>query len=229
MRHAVMAEALAELGAPGAVGMLAWLRDRAPLPQHPEYAALEAFGALLAAPGALSYDLVSALYAEAVARGASDLARFLLDSPAARALAPGMRVEPDPTVADMPLGARMQLARSTDREKLERLFVDPAPMVIRRLLANPKLTERDVLRIAARRPAVAAVLREVFRAERWIRRYAVKRALVLNPYTPGEIAARLLPLLRREDLRKVAADATLHPRVRDDAMKLAGEGRGDLQ
>jgi hypothetical protein len=121
----------------------------------------------------------------------------------------------------MPLGARKQLARSTSREKLERLFADPEPLVIRQLLQNPKITEADVVRMAARRPAVAGVLRELFRAERWIRRYGVKRTLVMNPYTPGEIAARLLPLLRREDLRAIAADATLHARVRADAHTLA--------
>jgi hypothetical protein len=105
------------------------------------------------------------------------------------------------------------------------LLADPAALVIRQLLQNPRLTEKDVLKIAARRPAVADVLREVFRAERWVRRYSVKRALCLNPYTPGEITARLLPLLRREDLKLVATDATLHERVRGDARRLAAAVR----
>jgi len=225
MRRAVMAEQLDALGASGAIELLVDLRALAPLPAHPEYAALETFGMLLAAPGALPYELLAELYAEARARGADDLARFLLDSPAALALAGGARISPDPKLADVPLGVRKQLARSNRRDKLERLFADPEPLVIRQLLQNPKVTEADVVRMAARRPAVAGVLRELFRAERWIRRYAVKRTLVMNPYTPGEIAARLLPLLRREDLRAIAVDPTLHARVRADALTLAG-GQG---
>ncbi|MCU1281880.1 MAG: hypothetical protein JWM53_5426, partial [bacterium] len=54
-------------------------------------------------------------------------------------------------------------------------------------------------------------------SERFIARYAVKRALVLNPYTPTDLAARLVVLLTRTDQQAVANDPSLSDPVRDAA------------
>ena len=75
-----------------------------------------------------------------------------------------------------------------------------------------------------RRPTDPEVQREIFRSQRWIARYRVKRALVLNPYTPSDIAARLLAFLARPDLRLVAESPTLPPQLREAAEHLAGKG-----
>ena len=58
------------------------------------------------------------------------------------------------------LGERKSLARRPDRAMLDRLLHDPHPDVIRRLLRNPRLTEDDVVRLAARRPGRPEVLVE---------------------------------------------------------------------
>ena len=44
---------------------------------------------------------------------------------------------------------------------------------------------------------------------KWIARYRVKRALVLNPGTPVEISLRLLPFLNAQDLKLVADSGNL--------------------
>jgi hypothetical protein len=97
---------------------------------------------------------------------------------------------------------------------LERLLRDPDAAVLRILLGNPRLTEGDVVRVAARRPTTASAQRAIFASERFICRYAVKRALVLNPYTPSDLAARLVPLLTLVDLAEVAEDTSLSEQVR---------------
>lgn len=112
------------------------------------------------------------------------------------------------------LGERKSLARGTDRTMLERLLCDPHPDVIRRLLANPKLTEDDVLRLAARRPCRPDVLLEIVRAPRWAHRPRIRMALVLNPDTPLEIAAPIVGLLMRHELRLVATSPTVATAVR---------------
>ena len=92
------------------------------------------------------------------------------------------------------LGERKQLARGVDRDQLARLATDLDPAVVRALLQNPRCTEREVLIAAARRPARAAVLEEIFRSARWAQNRRVRRALALNPYSPPALASR--PRLR---------------------------------
>lgn len=112
------------------------------------------------------------------------------------------------------LGERKSLARRRDRELIARVLRDPHPHVIRILLLNPCLTESDVLRLCARRPVAGDALREVFQSARWIVRYPIKVALVLNPYTPLDVALQLAPLLHAQDLRRVLEasdlDSELH-------------------
>jgi hypothetical protein len=112
------------------------------------------------------------------------------------------------------LGERKSLARGHDRELIARVLRDPHPDVMRILLGNPRLIENDVLRLCARRPVASDVLREVFRCARWIVRYPIKVALVLNPYTPLDIGLQLLPLLHEQDVRRVAESADLQPELR---------------
>jgi hypothetical protein len=112
------------------------------------------------------------------------------------------------------LGERKSLARKPDREQMNRLLRDPHPDVIRMVLANPKVVEEDVLAVAARRPCRPDVLTEIARQLRWAHRPRIRMALVLNPDTPLEIAAPVVGLLMRHELRLVATSPTVAPAVR---------------
>ncbi len=102
------------------------------------------------------------------------------------------------------LGERKSLARRPDRNVLEKLLLDPHPDVIRGVLRNPRLTEDDLLRVAARRPARPEVLREIARAEGWAHRPRIRLAILLNPHSPLDVAVPLAGLLLRHELRLVA-------------------------
>ena len=124
------------------------------------------------------------------------------------------REDPDPDRVPPPdygkgrpltLGERKSLARKPDRALLERLLADPHPAVIQRVLRNPRLTEDDVLRVAARRPCRADVLAEIAREPRWAHRPRIRLALVLNPSTPRSIGVAATSLLSRAELREVLA------------------------
>jgi hypothetical protein len=112
------------------------------------------------------------------------------------------------------LGERKALARKPTRESTERLLRDPHPDVIRMLLVNPKVTEDDVLLLAARRPCRPDVLTQIARSPRWSHRPRIRIALVLNPDTPLDVAAPLVALLVRQELRLVATSTTVAPAVR---------------
>jgi hypothetical protein len=120
------------------------------------------------------------------------------------------------------LGERRALARRPTRAALEKLLFDPHPLVVKNLLANPRLVEDDVLRIAARRPAVVPVLREVAQHVGWMTRPRVRLALLQNPSTPLELALPLVALLTRSELRQVTRAMDLPQAVRAAALARLG-------
>jgi hypothetical protein len=113
------------------------------------------------------------------------------------------------------LGERRALARQPSRANLDRLLRDPHPMVVRLLLANPRITERDVVWVAARRPALPAIVAEIAKA--WTSSARVRMAVVLNPGSPPAISVPLLALLLRPELAEVGRAADLGAVVRATA------------
>jgi len=131
------------------------------------------------------------------------------------------------------LGERKALARTLrTKGALQKLLADPHPQVIRNLLANPRVTEDDIIRLVARRPASPAILGEVVRHPAWSQRPRVRMAILQNPGAPAEIAVPLVRLLVRTELREIAAAADITPVVRAAAAELLArrppipEGRG---
>jgi hypothetical protein len=170
--------------------------------------------------GGLDYERRADIYR--AARELGLLAAGLLLAPLPLRTAP--RGDPsDAAAGDLSLGHRRSLARSLPRDQLDRLAADSDPRVVRELLRNPKLTEREVLRIATRRPARGDVLEVIGSAPRWSTRGPVRAALARNPYTPPQLALRLLPHLPRTQLRQIAGDATLHPELQRFAAALTAE------
>lgn len=112
------------------------------------------------------------------------------------------------------LGERKSLARTHDRDLIQRVVRDPHPDVVRVLLDNPSLTEEEVVRICATRPNDPDVLRAVHRHRRWVVRYRPRHAMVRNPDCPLDVALLLAPLLRPSDLREASTASGLAPALR---------------
>lgn len=115
---------------------------------------------------------------------------------------------------DVPLGIKKSLAKKIDKRLLNRLVHEQDPTVIEILLQNSSLVELDVMKIVTKRPTSQLVIRQVFLDRKWISRYTIKRAIVLNPYSPPNISIALLPFLRKQHLNEVAQDLSLHEMVR---------------
>lgn len=118
------------------------------------------------------------------------------------------------------LGERKSLARGRDRFMIDRLLRDPHPHVIAIVLGNPRVTEDDVIRLAAKRPTFPDVQGEIARSSRFGHRPRVRMALVQNPYTPTTISVPLVSLLLRPDLASVLEATELPPVVRAAAAEL---------
>ncbi|MRG97355.1 hypothetical protein [Polyangium spumosum] len=118
----------------------------------------------------------------------------------------------EPGGRPLSLGERRALARMPARAVLDKLLADPHPRVVENLLANPRLTEDDVVRIAAKRPQKPEVASEIARSARWMARARVRMTFVLNPGTPPELSVPVLSQLLRHELAEVA-EATQVPAV----------------
>jgi hypothetical protein len=165
------------------------------------------------------YEILAEVYRLARESGNQAVIRLLAIARPKRGPLSAKEVPGDLEMSRLTLGQRKFLARGHDRVRIDRLLYDPDPAVIRNLLRNPNLTEQDVIRLAARRPAREAVQRELY-GSRWSDRYRVRLALVCNPYTPTDVSLKLLGFLLRKDLRMVSRDGGLHELVRAEAGRL---------
>jgi hypothetical protein len=104
---------------------------------------------------------------------------------------------------ELTVGERRSLARAPTRRAFDKLLSDPHPLVIRQLLENPRLTEDDVVRIAARRPVRPDAVQAIARSERWLKRPRVRLAILLNPGSPLNVAMPLLAACTRSELVEI--------------------------
>jgi len=118
------------------------------------------------------------------------------------------------------LGERRALARRPSRAAFDKLLLDPHPMVVQNLLQNPRMTEDDVIRMVARRPAYPDVISAVARHVLWSQRARVRMAIIQNPGSPPELAVPLVRLLIRPELQQVVAAVDVPAVVRAAATEL---------
>ena len=121
----------------------------------------------------------------------------------------------------MTLGHRRALARRAQGIEFERLLADTDPVVISRLLDNPRCTESAVLKIASRRPQHPDILQRIGAHPHFGPRPKVLRALVHNAALPFASALALLPLLGRRQLDQMAKDPAIDEDLRDGARLLS--------
>lgn len=167
---------------------------------------------------ALSDEAFASLRKEAADLAATEgrpLAAWLLAQPPPPESLGEQRVPDFGVGRPLTLGERKSLARRRDRNVLARVLRDPSPDVVRILLENPALTEPDVVRLSARRPIDPRVLLAVVADLRWIVRPAVRRTLVQNPWTPLDVALRLVPHLTRTELLELERAADLRDPIRE--------------
>lgn len=121
---------------------------------------------------------------------------------------------------ELTVGERRSLARRPTKSALDRLVVDPHPLVIHQLMGTPRLTEDNVVRMVARRPARLEVLREVARWPRWIGSARVRLSMICNPGTPTALSVPLLHLCHRGELRQILQAVDTLPVLRATANEL---------
>jgi hypothetical protein len=106
-------------------------------------------------------------------------------------------------VAELSLGERIASARRCSPALISVLLHDPNPRVFEALLINKRLREDDLLALINSSRASVEQLRMIAHDARWSYRYAIRKALVLNPQTPRSAAASQLRYLSQRDLTQI--------------------------
>lgn len=224
LRAAYVRSELLRAGAADAAAPLDALCAAAEQADPPARDVLGAVVQVLADPALAPF--VEELRAVAVARALLPLARLLRRKPRAPEGS-----QPAPAVNErklatsrsgrvLTLGERRALARRPSRAAFDALTRDPHPLVIRNLLGNPLMTEDDVVRIAARRPAYPEVILEIARHPRWSQRARVRMSILQNPGSHPEIAVPMVRLLIRPELLQLITAVDVPAVVRAAATEL---------
>lgn len=183
---------------------------------------------ILAAEAAFNA-LINHLWPEEHLQHTREAAAYLDDEVTLAFLVPPKRLEStdDPTRIPrysndrvLTLGERKSLASVPSRGTLEKAMMDPHPDVARKLLDNPRLTETDVVRIAAKSTIAPRVLCEIAAHPRWRKQPIVQKALVHNRLLPADFGLTLLPFLEKRVLREVSGDARLDETIQHAAAVL---------
>jgi hypothetical protein len=135
-----------------------------------------------------------------------DLLRLSIDvqvpAPVRRAIDTALVMRVD----KLTLGERVSSARACSPALIKIFLYDPDPKVFAALLINKRLREDDLVALISSDRATAEQLLMIASDPRWSFRYAVRKALVLNPVTPRSAAASQLRYLTRLDLRRIHAN-----------------------
>lgn len=106
-------------------------------------------------------------------------------------------------VTKLTVGERVASARRCNLTLAKALMFDPDLSVFEALLMNSRLREEDLVSLASSPRAAPEQLRMLSDDRKWSHRYAIRKALVLNPLTPRAAAASQLRHLRRQDLHEI--------------------------
>ena len=176
--------------------------------------------------GQAQYD---SIYLASLRLGLVRVSRFFTDFEAHREGVSGYEEEEFIKTAHLTLGERRGLAKSHLIRHLEKLLSDPDPEVVENLLNNPRITEKEVLKIASKRPNSPVVLKRVALHNKWSKRYDVLKAISRNPYAPTRVSIALVEFMLSQDLSAISEDTTIHPEVKQAAKEVLAEKGGKGQ
>jgi hypothetical protein len=111
-------------------------------------------------------------------------------------------------VTKLTLGEKITTARRCSLALIKVFLFDRDPNVFEALLVNQKLREEDLLFLVSSPEATVDQLVMLASDHKWSYRYAIRKALVLNPHTPRSTAASQLRFLTRRDLRQIHENPT---------------------
>ncbi len=115
-----------------------------------------------------------------------------------------MRADISAKISKLTVGQKIKLAYVGNKEVREHLIRDSNRMVATAVVKSGRMTDPEVIKLAANRAVNEEVLRMVASNREWTRNYKVKVSLVNNPKCPVGTAMQFLSHLHPKDLKSVA-------------------------
>lgn len=103
----------------------------------------------------------------------------------------------------MPLGIKTTLARRASSNVLMRLMEDGMKQVVSVCLDSPYMTEATIYKIVSLETTSPQVIRLIANHSKWSSRYQIRRALIVNNYTPLSCVVSFLKNMKASDLKEL--------------------------
>lgn len=107
-------------------------------------------------------------------------------------------------IRNMTVSEKVKLAMTGDKEIRGILIKDANKQISSSAIANPRITEDEILRLASTRGTPEDLLRLIAKKKDWMKSYRIRSAMVTNPKTPVAISLRCIPLLNDKDLASLS-------------------------
>lgn len=127
-------------------------------------------------------------------------------------------------VEQLSLGERIASARQCGAALIDHFLKDPHPQVFTALLINARVREEALVALANSSRATAEQLRMLSSDPKWSYRYAIRKAVILNPNTPRAAAASHLRYLSRVDLLRIHSNPSTSIYLRRCIERLTNRG-----
>ncbi len=118
---------------------------------------------------------------------------------------------------DMSVKEKVFVAMRGSREERGILINSRNRLVMRAVLASPKLNDGEVERFAGSKSVSDEVIRVISGNNKWLRHYPILLAVVQNPKAPVQKAIRLMNQLSRRDINRLSMDRNVNPIIRRQA------------
>jgi hypothetical protein len=105
---------------------------------------------------------------------------------------------------EMGVSDKIKMAMTGDKEWRSIFLKDPNKLVSTAVLKNPRITDGEVLTVAKNKSANDELIRLITLNREWVKKYEIKKALVLHPRTPLAKALRYMDILTEKDIKNLA-------------------------
>ncbi len=133
------------------------------------------------------------------------------------------RISPLQRISQLTVGERVQLAMKGNKEERYILIRDGSKVVSSAVLESPKVTDQEAELFASLKNVQESVLRGIAGKRKFMKQYAVVRALVNNPRCPIDVQLTMIKNLLTNDLRAVSMNKNVSDTIRKLATKMYKE------
>jgi hypothetical protein len=116
---------------------------------------------------------------------------------------------------------KIRLAMTGDKEARAILIKDSNKQVQEAVLDNQRITEHEIVPLAASRLTADEVLRKIAENRNWMKSYQVRLGLVNNPKTPLPISLKIVDTLTLADLKRLGKNKGVSNIIATAATRLA--------